>query len=84
MSGNGSRAFRSVAYDWFEAQKVAWVPEHSALVWSRFATDICPIIGDRPIDEITSPEILKVVRAIEARGALDVAKRIRQSIGAVF
>ncbi|TIX41167.1 MAG: integrase, partial [Mesorhizobium sp.] len=33
---------------------------------------------------IAAPEILEVLRKVEARGALDVTKRLRQSMGAVF
>ena len=41
-------------------------------------------IGDRPIADITAPEILKVLRDVEARGNLETAKRIRSVIGEVF
>jgi integrase len=40
--------------------------------------------GDRPIRDITAPEILDVLRTIEARGHHETAKRLRSKIGAVF
>jgi len=45
---------------------------------------VFPAIGARPIGEITAPEILKLLQAVENRGALDVSRRIKQSIGQVF
>lgn len=43
-----------------------------------------PAIGTRPIAEITAPEILAVLRKVEARGRLESAKRLRETIGQVF
>jgi integrase len=41
-------------------------------------------LHDRPISEITAPEILLVLRKVEARGHLETAKRLRAVIGEVF
>jgi integrase len=41
-------------------------------------------IGDRPISEITAPELLAVLRVIERRGRFETAKRLRSISGAVF
>ena len=40
--------------------------------------------GDRPIAEITAPEILFVLRRIEARGKVETARRLRGTCGMVF
>ncbi|QCI64576.1 tyrosine-type recombinase/integrase [Phreatobacter stygius] len=42
-----------------------------------------PAIGDRPISEITPPEVLAVLRGVEARERLESAKRLRAVIGEV-
>src|SRR3546814_2192447 len=46
--------------------------------------DVFPAIGKFPIADLTPPMILKVLRAIETRGSIETAKRIRQRISAVF
>lgn len=43
-----------------------------------------PVIGARPIAEITAPEILSALRAVEARGRRETARRLRATIGQVF
>ncbi len=43
-----------------------------------------PFIGPRPISEIKAPEILTVLRRIEARGKHETATRLREIIGGVF
>lgn len=46
--------------------------------------DIFPALGSKPINQITAPELLLVIRNIEARGALDISKRILQTCGQIF
>lgn len=41
-------------------------------------------IGKRPVWEITAPELLKVLRRIEERGAVETAHRASQNCGQVF
>lgn len=80
----GPDAFETVAREWLEAQKPSWVPEHYQRVVGRFENDVFPTIGTMRLRDIGAPKILEVLRVVEARGALDVTKRIRQSIGKVF
>lgn len=40
-----------------------------------------PAIGARPIAEITAPEVLSVLRAVESRGRHETARRLRATIG---
>lgn len=80
----GPDAFETVAREWLEAQKGSWVPEHWQRVLSRFESDVFPTIGKMRMRDIGAPKVLEILREVEKRGALDVTKRIRQSIGAVF
>ena len=41
-------------------------------------------IGDRPVSEITAPELLAVLRKVERRGRYETAKRLRTCCGMVF
>ena len=46
--------------------------------------DILPCLGTRPIAEIEAPELVAMAKAIEKRGARDVAKRALETAGQVF
>lgn len=41
-------------------------------------------LGDRPIQDITTPEVLRCLRKVEARGTHETARRLRSTIGTVF
>jgi len=77
-------SFRSVSLEWHTLASAGWVPAHAERVLSRLERDIFPTLGDLPITEITVQLLLKAVRQIEARGAIDVARRTRQSCSQVF
>lgn len=76
--------FQRIANEWLEAQRGAWSEKHHERIASRFRRDVFPFIGKRDVAEIEAPELLKIIRAVEARGALDVASRIHQTLGAIF
>ena len=54
-------------------QKVQWL-----LDFAR------PVLGTRPIADITAPEILAVLRGVERRGRHETARRLRSTIGECF
>ena len=43
-----------------------------------------PVMGPRCISEVTAPEILAVLKGVEARGRHETATRLREIIGGVF
>jgi integrase len=81
---SAANSFEVVAREWFLKHQSGWVESHSSRVIARMEMDVFPYIGSRPIAEITPPELLKVLRRIEERGALETAHRARTSCGQVF
>jgi integrase len=77
-------SFRSVALDWYRQQTKLFDPKHAARVKRAMERDLFPTLGDLPITQVTSPQIVTVLRAIEARGSADVAHRARQRISDIF
>jgi len=41
-------------------------------------------VGERPVAEITAPELLLLLRRVEARGRYETARRLRSTCGMVF
>jgi len=46
--------------------------------------DLLPTLGSRPISEIKAPELLKALRKIESRGAIETAHRAKRLAGQIF
>jgi integrase len=77
-------SFQSVAARWMEHWRQGKSPRHVNYVQRRMETDILPCLGTRAIAEIEAPELVAMVKAIEQRGARDIAKRALESTGQVF
>ncbi|MCG7870244.1 MAG: integrase arm-type DNA-binding domain-containing protein [Candidatus Thiodiazotropha taylori] len=80
----GSNSFESVAREWFTKNKATWTESHGSRILRRLEMDIFPWIGNRPIGEIKAPELLRALRRVENRGAVETAHRIQQNCGQVF
>lgn len=76
--------FELVAEEWFAKFRHTWADNTAETVISRLRKDIFPFIGLRPIGEVTAMELLSVVRRIEARGAVETARRDLQKCGQVL
>jgi integrase len=76
--------FEGVAREWFAARKQSWVPSYSGRLMRRLEADIFPSIGSRPINSIEPPELLSTIRVIERRDAVELAKRLLQTVGQIF
>ena len=76
--------FEVVAKEWLAKRASNWVPTHTATVVARLERYVFPTLGGRPVGEITAPEILEVLRTLEARGTIETAHRVNQIIGQVL
>jgi integrase len=76
--------FEAVAREWHALNTPRWKPSHAASVMSQMEQDVFPVLGSKVIDTINAPMVLAALRQIEARGAIDTARRLRQRISAVF
>jgi integrase len=76
--------FETVARDWYASSKASWTPRYAALVLGRLEADIFPYLGKDDINTIEAPRLLEVIRKIEARGAIEMAKRVKNHCSEIF
>ncbi|MGA9070672.1 MAG: integrase arm-type DNA-binding domain-containing protein, partial [Terracidiphilus sp.] len=77
-------SFQSVAGFWLAHWRDGKSPRHVDYVKRRMDADILPCLGTRPIALIEAPELLAMTKAIERRGAREIAKRALETVGQVF
>lgn len=81
---NAANSFESVAREWHETKCHTLQPRYAGFVLRRLEADVFPKLGERPIRDITPPELLAVIKVIEKRGALEVAQRALKACGQIF
>src|SRR5271170_3991934 len=77
-------SFRSIASLWLEHWQYGKSPRHVDSTKRRLTANILPSLGARPIAEIEAPELVAMTKAIEQRGARDIAKRALETTGQIF
>ena len=81
---SSANSFEAIGIEWYQKTQHEWSDNHKTKVEWMLTKNLYPWIGNRPILEITAPELLKTLRRIESRGALETAKRTKQVAGKVF
>ncbi|HEY3327461.1 MAG TPA: integrase arm-type DNA-binding domain-containing protein [Novimethylophilus sp.] len=79
-----TNTFREWAGRWHQHWQQGKSERHARQALRRMELDLYPELGDMPITAINAPDVVRTVKAIAKRGALDLAKRGHQMIGQVF
>lgn len=77
-----SNTLESVAKEWLDAQ--GWASNYREKVEGRLKRWIFPLLGNRPLRDITAPELLTALRRIEAAGNVETARRAKQHVSRVY
>jgi integrase len=81
---NKTNTFELWAKKWWQHWQASKSPRHARYVMRRFELDVFDTLGKLPINEIQAQQVADCVKAIAGRDALDLAKRVHQTIGQVF
>lgn len=77
-------SFEKVTRAWHAAKAKTLTDRYANAVMSRMEANVFPRLGSTSIKAITPPMVLTAIRAIEARGANDMAHRVCNHISDVF
>lgn len=84
-AGHDTRpTFKGVAMAWHKLQMQRWSKVHAKDVLDCLEKLVFPVIGDLAIEDIQSPEVLRLLQKIVDGGAIETAHRTRQRISAIF
>jgi hypothetical protein len=84
-AGHDTRpTFKGVAMAWHKLQMQRWSKVHAKDVLDCLEKLVFPVIGDLAIEDIQSPEVLRLLQKIVEGGAIETAHRTRQRISAIF
>jgi len=75
--------FESLAREWHQNRLETWNPEHAAKILKRLERHVFPAVGSRPIADVTTSELLAVLRKIEMHGS-EIAHRMLQISNQIF
>ncbi|MDH4390869.1 MAG: tyrosine-type recombinase/integrase [Aquabacterium sp.] len=77
-------SFEAVAREWYAKHQPSWAASHADKIIRRLERDVFPWLGSKPIEAIRPPELLQVLKRVEARGAIETTHRVQQNCSQVF
>ncbi|MGV8933194.1 MAG: tyrosine-type recombinase/integrase [Gallionellaceae bacterium] len=77
-------SFENLAREYHALQKPIWSYHHATDWINTLEKIVFPKFGNRPLAEIETPDVLDILRGLEARGTFEIRARVLQRIRAVF
>ena len=79
-----TQTFEEVAREWHRVNTPRWDVDHAKRIIESLEADAFPAFGGEPIDSITPPMVLEMLRKLESRGAHEYVRKLRQRCSAAF
>ena len=78
--------FEAVARVWHDKMSVSerWIPQHSERILNSLINHLFPAIGSKSITKLTTRDLLRPLRKIEAKGQHETASRLKQRMTAIM
>lgn len=84
LHGKHENTFEAVAREWTESYFTNKSNSHKERTLRRLEIYIFPWLGNKPIADITAPEVLQVVKRPQNQSKLETAHRALQAVGQVL
>ena len=81
---SAANSFEAIAREFHKLKTPIWSAHHATDWINILEREVFPKFGSRPITEIEAPDVLDILRAVEARGTFETRGRILQRVRAVF
>ena len=81
-----ANTFESVAAEWHtkKQKEGKWSVSHAERIWRRLELNVLPLLGQRPVSELKTVELLYPLQVVEKTGCLTVTERLRQYITGIM
>jgi len=76
--------FNKMFFDWYEHNQENWKPNYRRDILKRTTKHLLTHIGDKPIESITSREMLRIFKIIESAGTIDTLYKVKGVASRVF
>jgi integrase len=81
---NQANTFEAVARLWWDHWRDGKSPRHADYAIRRLESDVFPTLGALPIGDVTAKHLTQMAKAVQGRGAIDLAHRVLQMSGQIL
>lgn len=76
--------FQNVATAWYELKKDSVTQAYAEDIWRSLTLHVFPDLGTTPISAINAPQVINLLRPLEAKGSLETVKRLTQRLNEIM
>lgn len=76
--------FINVTTKWFEIKQDEVTADYAVDIWRSLELHIFPQVANIPIKQISAPQIIDILKPIEAKGSLETVKRLSQRLNEIM
>ncbi|MCG6201543.1 integrase domain-containing protein [Psychromonas antarctica] len=75
---------QNIAEQWFEVKKTKVSNNYATDIWRSIELHLFPSLGKVPINKLTAPKVIDVIRPIASKGTLETVRRLCQRINEIM
>ena len=75
---SNENTFEVMAREWHSNRITTWSKDHGEAILERLEKDLFPYIGSKPITHITPQDLIKALKKVQDRDAIETAHRLLQ------
>lgn len=76
--------FEAVAGEWMTIHKTKVKADTADKIWRSLENDVFPRVGRLPIDQITAPKAIEIIKQITKRDSLEMARKVARRMNNVM
>lgn len=76
--------FEHIASQWFKIKKTQVSADYAINTWRSIELHLFPELGKAPLNKLTAPKVIDVIRPVSAKGSLETVRRLCQRINEIM
>ena len=79
-----TNTLNNIALEWLKIKQTKVTEDYASDILRSLELHIFPHIGNKPIDQITAPMTIKVLKPVSAKGSLETVRRLCQRLNEIM
>ena len=79
-----SKTLQLVAAEWLKVKKTKVTEDYAIDLWRSLELHVFPHLGNKPIDQVTAPMTINVIKLVSAKGSLETVRRLCQRLNEIM
>lgn len=79
-----TKTLNNIALEWLKIKQTKVTEDYASDILRSLELHIFPHIGNKPIDKITAPMTIKILKPVSAKGSLETVRRLCQRLNEIM